>query len=611
MDRMRRIKVIGEDMRSAGIHLSSPRMLLYLESIFISGDRNIAFKEWEAIGYLPKDQIPFKEYYELGIRMFCQVGNVEQALRVAEICLHRSQDPSRFRVLLPVIQTYLNLKGEYSVQRAWALYIRMNFHFGPQMTMEDYDAVIDIFITANQLDLALGVFKDMMLTGSTSAAEQNSTAQYRKVVGVDQLSEVAIQNRELNWEDPRALVNLPTQFNNRFFFGSWIKKLIGDQRLDAAKQVFDLMQTRRIKPDSRHMNGLIGAWFRHGYERSQNLAEDMAWRMIRTRLDFVKARNAAAAYDLENSTRVVETRDLPSSKPLVFIPSATIETFAILITEYRRREKPALISDLLDALRHARIRPNPFFMNELLLWHGRIHRTGWAWDTYYSLSREFGVQPDFKTYQILWRLLKSALDPVRTSSSKQQPESFITCRKLFADMMERGGKEDLPQEVYDLIILSFSQAFDQTGTAVALRALQQRFGMYPTGQTTQTIVLQLARLGLTDDGGIKPKRLNLQSPFTRERIANVMTILEKFREQRVEVLSQQGIAFDELQGDAKAEEMLLLLSDLLRYVADARLTGEQRHNYNAAIASKTAAEEMGVPDCAPWVAYNQGEIEVV
>jgi hypothetical protein len=91
----------------------------------------------------------------------------------------------------------------------------------------------------------------------------------------------------------------------------------------------------------------------------------------------------------------------------------------------------------------------------------------------------------------------------------------------------------------------------------------------------------------------------------------VTRILEKFREQRVEVLSQQGIAFDELQGDAKAEEMLLLLSDLLRYVAHARITAEQRHNYNAAIASKTAAEQMGVPDCVPWVAYNQGEIEVV
>jgi pentatricopeptide repeat protein len=611
MDRMRRIKVIGEDMRSAGIHLSPPRMLLYLESIFISGDSNIAFREWEATGHLPKGQIPFKEYYELGVRMFCHVGNVEQALRAAEICLHGSQDPSRFRVLLPVIQTYLNSKGEYSVQRAWALYIRMNFHFGPQMTMGDYDAVVNMLFTANQPDLALGVFKDMMLTGNTSAAEQNSTAQYRKVVGVDQLGSVAIQNRELNWENPRALVNLPARINNRFFFGSWIKKLIGDGKLDAAKQVFDLMQVRRIKPDSRHMNGLIGAWFRQGDERSQNLAEDMAWRMIRARLDFVKGRNAAAEYDLEDSIRVVESHDLSSSKPLILIPLATIETFGILIAAYRQGQKSALISDLLDTLRLARIRPSTFFMNELLLWHARIHRTGWAWDTYYFLSREFDVQPDFKTYEILWMLLKTAMDPVRTSPSKQQPEFPITCRNLFADMMDRGGKEGLPQEVYDLIILCFSHAFDQTGTAVALRALQQRFGMYPTVETTRTIVLQLARLGLTDDRGIKPKRLNLRSSLTQERIANVTRILETFREQRVEVLSQQGIAFDELQGDAKAEEMLLLLSDLLRYVAHVRIAAEQRHNYNAAIASKTAAEQMGVPDCVPWVAYNQGEIEVV
>lgn len=605
MQRMRQIKALGEDIRGANIPLSPPRLLLYIESIFISGDKIIAFREWQAAQYLTKDLSHSKEYYGLGIRMFCSVGDLEHALQTAETCL--GQDSSHFRILLPIIQAYLNSKGEYSVQCAWALYIRMKFNFGPQMIMEDYDAVTSMFLTVNQLDLALGIFMDMMLTGSMSAAKEDSTAQYRKVVGVDQLGSVTFQDRELNWKNSRTLANLPAQFNNRYFFGSWIKKLIGEGKLDAAKQVFDLMQARRIKPDSRHMNGLIGAWFRQKYEGSRILAEDMAWRMIRARLEFVSSRKAAATYDLANHTRVVETKGLPSNKPVALIPSATIETFAILIEQYRRRQKPELIPGLLDAMRNAQVRPSTYFMNQLLLCDTKAHRTDWAWDTYYSLSRETGVQPDFDTYEILWNCMKKATE----MTSARQRQSFASCRRLFADMMERGGKEGLPQDIYDLIILSFSSAVDQTGTAVALRALQQRFGMYPTLETTRTIVLQLARLGLTDEAGKKPKRLNMRSPLTKERIANVTKVLEMFREQRIDVLSQQGIEFEELSPDAKAEEMLLLLSDLLRYVAHARISAEERHNYNAAIAAKTAAEQMGVPDCVPWVAHDVGELEVV
>jgi hypothetical protein len=97
----------------------------------------------------------------------------------------------------------------------------------------------------------------------------------------------------------------------------------------------------------------------------------------------------------------------------------------------------------------------------------------------------------------------------------------------------------------------------------------------------------------------------------KARLAGVMEILEMFRDQRIEALLQQGVVFDELEGDAKAEEMLLLLSDLLRYVVHAKISAEERHNYDATIASKTAAEQMGVPDCVPWIAHDNGKSEAV
>lgn len=604
MDKMRRIKILGEDIISAGVQLDLPRKLLYIESIFISGDRNIAIKEWEVAEQLQNDQSYLQIYCKLGIWMFSQTGDIIRATRAAERCLNGSQDPNRFRILLPIIQASLNSKEKYSVQFAWALYIRMRSNLGGRMTMKDYDAVTLMFLTANQPDLALGAFTDMMLTGRQSAAEQDSTAQYKKVVGLDQFNSIAIQKREFNWENSRTLAKLPYRFNNRFFFGSWIKKLIGERKLDAAKQVFDLMQSRRIKPDSKHMNGLIGAWFRQGTDNTRVLAEDMAWKMIEARIEFVNSREVS--YNFSAPLQVVESRGLRDSKVLTLIPSATPETFAILIEQYRRRQKPELIVDLLNALRSARVRPSTYFMNQLLLCDSRAHHQGWAWDTYFMLSRETGVRPDFDTYGILWKLMKGAY-----GNAFKQPGSFTTCRRLFADMVERADKEGFPRDIYDLIVSSFSLALDQTGTAVALQAMQRYFGVYPDDSTARTIVLQLARLGLTNESGDKPKRFNLRSPEAKQRIDNVTRILERFYDQRKEVLVQQGVVFDELDGDAKAEELLLLLSDLLRYVSQARIAAEQRHSYNATTASQTAAEQMGVPECVPWVAHNKGEIDLV
>jgi len=605
LDRMAHIKSLGEDISNANISLSPPQRLLYIESIFIAGDRDIALREWEAAEYLQQDETHFKQYSELGIRMFCQAGLANQAMEVAERFLGDGQEPNDFRILLPMIKAYLNI----SVQSAWALYIRLRVNLGPQMTMDDYDAITSMFLEANQLDLALGVFKDMMLTGSPSASKQDSTAQYRDVVGLNKLGSVTIQSCELDWENSRTLAKLPIQFRNRFFFGSWIKKLIGEGELDAAKKVFDLMQKRQIRPDAKHMNGLIGACLRQKTEKRRVFAEDMAWKMIQARLDFVEARHTR--YNLQAPLQVMDTKGLPDNKSMTLIPSATVETFSILIVQYRQRQKPKLMSDLFDAFRRARIKPNTSFMNELLISDTKAHRISWACETYYSLTKGNGLQPNVTTYKILWNLMKKALDPLITSKPDKQ-SSFNTCRRLFADMMERRelwiGKQRFSRELYDLIILSFSLALDQVGTAVALRALQRHFGRYPNEETARTVLMQLARFGLVDEFGNKPKRLDLQSPITKERLANVTKILETFKNQRIEVLSQQGIVFDQLQGRARSEESLLLLSDLLRHVARARIAAEERHDYNTAIASVGAADQMGVPDCVPWVAHSDSEI---
>ena len=157
-----------------------------------------------------------------------------------------------------------------SQNRAWRVYEALRSNLGSEITMEDFDDVTALFLDADLTDRALDVFKDLMLSGENP--KKSSIAQDL----VNGRSLVQKIRTRLDLEDSRTLAALPLPFNNKFFFGKWIKKLIGEGHLDAAKKVLDLMSMRGIRPDARYMNGLIGAFYRDGPLGKQQLAEDLA-----------------------------------------------------------------------------------------------------------------------------------------------------------------------------------------------------------------------------------------------------------------------------------------------------------------------------------------------
>lgn len=605
LDRMAHINYLGRDMLQVGIPLQGSQQLLYIEACFLEEDRGVAIGMWnKAKQSLSDDKNALRDYWKLGIQMFCRNGQVEHALQAARALFNTTDEASDFRMLIPIIQAYLARDTDAGKQRAWALYIRLRLILGPDMNMGDYDAITSIFLTANQPDLALGAFKDMMLTGKKSAAEQDSTALYRKATGIKGGLDLAtIDNGELNWQDSRTLATLPNEFNNKYFFGKWIKKLIGEEELDAAKKVFDLMVDRGICPDAKHMNGLIGALYRTGTVRNQTLAEDMAWKMIAARIQFVQQRDLRNQIQLKEPLRAVKVAGKDGQKSPFLTPNATIETFSILIQQYRRRQKQDRLVDLFSTLKKARIAPNTFFMNQLIMVDTKSHQTQWAWDTYLSLVQTHGVHPDFDTFEFLWHLMKKTTDPV--SRGSQRP--FATCRTLFAEMVKRASdlnkREQMPRELYDEIILCFSLAEDQVGTAIALRALQRIFNMYPSESTVRTVVLQLSRVRLRNAAGSRPRRLDLNRA-TKDRIAQVTQVLATFKDQRVEQLSRQGIDFEKLQEEEKLEESLILLSNLLQYVYQAKVKGLEAQLGSITEVSKIAAEQMGVPECSGWMEHS-------
>ncbi|RDW67714.1 hypothetical protein BP6252_09110 [Coleophoma cylindrospora] len=597
-DRLPHIKILAEDISTAGQALPDSASLLYVEALFVSGDQENAIQLWE-MAEDPYDErsMEFKKYWTLGAQMLAKNGQIDRAMEVAEILLGNTSEPENARILLPIIWASLNSEVEYAVQKAWALYVRFRVIMGPLLTMDDYDSVISGLLNANQGDLALRVFSDMMLTGSQFELQQDSTAQYQNVLGGKNLKNFRIKRTELTWEDSKALATLPKQFNNKYFFGKWMKKLIGDGELDLAHKVLHIMFQRGIRPDAKYINGLIGAWLRSGTKQDEQLAENLAWRMIDARLQFVKQRQGRQQF--EGPVRaVVSVPDKKDHKTILGVmPNATIETFGLLVENYSRRVENTRVLEIYETLERAQIPANTFFLNQLLGVEIRSHNRFWAWENYTRLVQENGVRPDFDTFRCLWHLMQKQSDPALTRGNK----NFTTCRMLFAEMIRCApilrAQEEMPRELYGTILLSFGLGDDQIGTAIALRALQSHFDMYPTPETARSVILQLSRVGRLNRVGLRPRRLKLDNT-TRKRVDAVTNILATFKDRRVEELAKQGLVFDEITGDAKLEESLMLLCDILGYVASGRL--DQEAAEDLAQLTKTAAEEMGLPDHTPW-----------
>ncbi|KUJ24049.1 uncharacterized protein LY89DRAFT_712987 [Mollisia scopiformis] len=607
LDRLLHLKTLGDDMLKAGVHMRLDQRLLYIEATFIVADQASAIQTWEFMGRNLAESSSRGKYWDLGTRMFCRHGLIDRAISCAENILDHTKDPTDFRLLLPIIGAVLRSDDKSSMQRAWALYIRLRFNIGAKITMEDYDSLISMFMEANHREQALSVFKDMMLTGDARRADRDSISRYTNGVGRSAiLSSLKILPSELDWQDFKVVDRLPARLNNRVFFASWMKKLIGDGEIESAEKVFHLMQDHGIRPSSISTNGLIGAWYRKGNMKYREKADALAWQMIRERQNVVALRDQKLSTErLQRPIRPVISEDKPDSRPVNLVSYATIETFEILLEQYRQRQKYSLIPSLFEALTEARIKPNVGFMNQLLMTDMKAQSPLWALNTYRSLTdptKSAGsiVRPNFDTYQILWEMMARDSDPVSVRS--KNPYKLVQPRTMFKEMVYhlKSQKGPIPNDLYQTMILCFCLHKDQVGTAVALRALQFFFGNFPTEVTARAVVLQIARQGLMNEAGLSAsRRLNVKAEVTQRRIHVVTQALASLREHRVEVLSEQGIDFEGLEGDVKLEETLLLLSQLLRYGYEHKpVTGVELEA--APEACRRAAKQMGVPECKPW-----------
>ncbi|KAI9834736.1 MAG: hypothetical protein M1819_002821 [Sarea resinae] len=576
-DRAAHLKVLSEDMLGIGRQLDGMQRLAHIESTFLEGQHQKAIEEWEANGEdIGTEDDMLEEYWALGIRMFALQRNPQRAQDLCQLLLQNISTANP-RVLLPVINSWNELGSDSDSEHAWNLYVLLRDHLGKDINMEDYDSVSMSFLRAGKKSLALAVFKDMMLTGDPNG--EDSATLYKKSLGiVGNLHSVSVTASEANHVSLEALSVLPRKFQNKFFYGSWMKKLLGMGETDAAAMVVELMYERGLKPDPKHLNGIIGAWLRIGNVESRQKAERMAWSMIQERLDFVWQRKLAAkSAQAPTKHSIAEYGDdLPLPQYLRRdVPAATIETLSILLVYYARREMYDKVQQLRNLLEPTELQPNSYFMNHLLYAELRNHTYRKAWERFQKMSRK--VQPDMETFACLWDCMKTHVEGIKNSDSR----GFPTPRVLFGEMItwysrlrprqRELAQEDCTKELCDQVTRCFGLVKDLEGSFVALHGMKASFGIDPSEDTARMVVLQIARMSApaleaATVSAPRGRRARTGNSNSKTAIARISRVLEMLAKQRKDAHAAKGVDVSNFDENERAAENLNLISDLIRVV---------------------------------------------
>lgn len=570
--RLAHLQILVQDTLSAGRTLPTPQILTYIEALNEGGATDQALEQWEKHQTeLSQRKEDLEAYWMLGVRLFAAENDAQRAqdIALAFLANDRTRQP---RVLIPVITAWGRTPGKQAEVKAWALYLQLKAMLGPDLTMEDYDQISIGLLNAGRLDTAVTIFKDMMVTGQDPAID--STALYQAALGLaGNLHASSIDEHAVNKVSLSALTILPRRFQNRFFYASWMKKLIGMGQVDSAALVIELMYERGVKPDAKHLNGVIAGWLREGNAGARDKAERLGWSMIQHRINAVWERFQPA--DTSSPQLQVYFQDVEPSRIPKFmkreVPQASIETFSILLLHYTRRGDDDMVKYLVKCLGDAHIQPNSYFMNHLLYGELRKQDIRSLWTKFQKMST--GVKPDLETYACLWDCAKLQYDRGRTAFDA----GFPTARQLYANMMQwysqlspRAQKTtatEFSKELYDQIVRCFCLSKDLSGTLVALHSMRATFGFAPDDTTARLIVLQVARLAGVPAGTPKHRLRRLSStPRSKENISQVSSLLEMLGDRKAMALEAHGLSLDQLDPHERQQHQLEIMASLLRIV---------------------------------------------
>ncbi|RAO72731.1 uncharacterized protein BHQ10_008743 [Talaromyces amestolkiae] len=612
--RIAHIRTLVEDFKSVGKELLPDQVLQYIDVLHGGGDIEGALQLWEeSQAIISQGEGDIDAYWSTGVRLFAAHGDPQRAQDIAFAFL--TSDGSRHaRILIPIATSWTKQADSHAATKAWAIYLQLKTLLGSDMKMEDYDILSTAFLNDGKINLAVAVFKDMMITGKDPA--NDSTAIFQRAIGLTgSLRQSNIKEEVVNKISLSALTFLPRRFQNKFFYASWMKKLIGMGEVDSAAAVVELMFERGVRPDAIHLNGIIGGWLRNGSPLAREKAEQLGWSMIQHRIDIVWNRTQ----HLEVSTKP-SVPELPSDTRVPKflkrkIRPANIETFSILLLHYTRRGDDDMVKYLNKCLEDAQIRPNSYYMNHLLYADLRRQKINSLWEKFQTLARQ--TVPDLETFACLWDCGKLQYDRFRTAYHTNFPE----VRQLFAIMIRWYStldarkttitQEEFSRELYDQIILCFCLSKDLCGTLVALYVMRDLFKIYPDESTARMLILQITRIagnvniddrigppGTSRRSRVRARRRLSTTPQSKENIEQVKNILATLQTKKASLLKAQGIDVEHLSEDDRKQYQIEILSELLVMVIERTVVDPAGSDRDVKAQIVAAMQEMAVPDLA-------------
>ncbi|OTB08841.1 hypothetical protein M426DRAFT_316866 [Hypoxylon sp. CI-4A] len=442
-NRMSHIHILAKDMEKAGVTLRDDQQLLAIEATFISGFKDEAITAHRrlvtTLGAKPET---FVDFWQLGLRMHCLSGDVTRAERVANTLLEspHEKDP---RFLLPFIR--MCAEKPTTAEKGFEMYQRLRSTLGDAMTIDDYDQVISYFLASNQTEFAFYIFVEMMTSTTVNL---------------------------------HGTHKVPASIASPFFYGKWLKRLIGAGDLEGAYNVLLHMKSRGVMPQAIVVNGLIGAWLRSGTADNIQKAEEVAWPMINARMQFINIRK-----DMHNLATFVRLRQTGEGWP-----RANLETFSLLAENYKERAIHTKMEELWRAFRDAEIAPNSFMLNQLLSSYLKDGQGKHVAELSRDLTNHYKVEPDSWTFLVLWQALP--INRLIQMLPGQLLEEISRTRLLFAELVRSAhifAAGGIDAQLARYILHSFRKLDDKIGLLLSYRALRQIFKFTPP----DIIVLEL------------------------------------------------------------------------------------------------------------------------
>ncbi|EXJ88345.1 hypothetical protein A1O1_05275 [Capronia coronata CBS 617.96] len=580
--RPQHLEMLAKDMIKADVPLEDREWIQYIDALQANGDLAAAAETWELqrprLG--PKDELA-EEFWVTGIQIYVALGRPQKAQTLAFACYDHSTviDPS---VLVMVISAWAKSKNPAAAERAWFCYLELRRRLD---SAENDDTILSVLgrlssalLEAGRTELALAVFKDMFMLKAKSSSDSWRVFQE---VTQDALGTLSPSEDVVSEIGLATLAVTPRSFHNKYFFASWIKWLLGEDKVDEAALVVELMYERGVKPDARHLNGLIAAWLRQGSPSARRKAESTAWAMIHARIDLVQKRNTQDSDPNSANKPTIP----PESKQTPFFlrrgaPAATIETFSILLSHYTRRSDLDNANQLTEIMTvSAEIKPNSFIMNHWLYASLRSGQIPDIWRKYCTLKQS--IAPDLETFAALWDTAKA-----HYGSPAAHNQKFPDARTLFAEMQawldsldkkrRKSVKGDFSSEFYEQIVRCFCLSYDLHGTLCALYGLRDSFDMLPHEEITRLVIMQVARSFAADFAQPSSKGRNRRVSKTAQYQSAVKTLTEivvAMMDRKMEETDVDPEAFADLESREAQQLRLDVLTSFLGMVIERKSEG--------------------------------------